>query len=57
LVIYDVLGKEVAELVNEQQHPGEYEVNFSALDLTSGTYFYKLTAGNFVSTKKMILLK
>ena len=57
LKIYDVMGREVAVLVNGRQQAGTYEVNFNAASLASGTYFYKLTAGDFVSVKKMILLK
>ena len=57
LKVYDVLGNEVAILVNEEKPAGTYEVNFNASGLSSGTYFYTLKAGNFVQTKKMILLK
>jgi hypothetical protein len=57
LTIYDILGKEVATLVNQEKPAGEYEVKFSGKDLTSGIYFYNLTAGNFRETKKMLLLK
>jgi hypothetical protein len=63
LKIYDVLGNEIATLVNENLSPGEYEVDFDAgathpIALTSGIYFYQLRAGeSFVQTKKMILLK
>ncbi len=57
LRVYDILGKQVATLVNNNQQPGNYEVNFNASNLSSGVYFYKLTAGSFVQTKKMILTK
>jgi len=57
LKIYDVLGNEVAVLVNEVQPNGNYEVEFNASGLASGTYFYKLQAGEFIQTKKMIYLK
>ncbi|MCL5029783.1 MAG: T9SS type A sorting domain-containing protein [Bacteroidetes bacterium] len=57
LKVYDVLGREVATLVNEVQSPGEYVKTLHATSLPSGIYLYKLTAGNFVSTKKMIILK
>ena len=57
LIIYDVLGREVATLVNEKQSPGSYSVMFNAGNLSSGLYFYKLTAGEFSQTKKMLLLK
>jgi len=57
LTIYDILGREVSVLVNEVKDPGYYEVNFNASNLASGVYFYRLVAGNFVSTRKMLLLK
>ena len=57
LIVYDVLGREVAMLVNEKQAPGNYEVTFDASGLPSGIYFYKLTAGSFSDVKKMILMK
>ena len=57
LKVYDVLGNEVAILVNEEKPAGSYEVEFDGKNLTSGIYFYKLQAGNFVETRKMILLK
>jgi len=56
LTVYDILGKEVALLVNKHQKPGNYEVTFNASQLSSGIYFYKLQAGSFVETKKMLLL-
>ncbi|MBK7378649.1 MAG: T9SS type A sorting domain-containing protein [Ignavibacteriales bacterium] len=57
LKIYDVLGNEVEELINEQKEPGNYQIDFNASELSSGIYYYTLTAGNFTSTKKMILVK
>ncbi len=57
LIVYDVLGREVATLVNEQKPAGNYEVTFDASRLSSGVYFYQLRAGSFVSTKKMILMR
>ena len=57
LKVYDILGKEIKTLVNQKQNPGIYEINFDALNLTSGVYFYKLTSGSFSSIKKMILLR
>ena len=57
LKIYDVLGREVATLVNRKQQPGNYEVSFNAVGLASGIYFYRLTAGNKISVKKMMLIK
>jgi hypothetical protein len=55
--VYNVLGDEVAILVNEEKPAGNYEVNFSSGKLSSGTYFYRIQAGSFVETKKMILMK
>jgi hypothetical protein len=61
LKVYDVLGKEVVTLVNEEKSAGNYNVEFQStvgsLQLTSGIYYYQLRAGDFVETKKMILLK
>lgn len=57
LKVFDVLGKEVATLVNERKPSGKYSVQFNASQLSSGLYFYKLSAGHFNETKKMILTK
>ena len=57
LKIYDILGREVLTLVNEEKPAGRYEVNFNASKLSSGVYFYQLKAGTFVQTKKMLLIK
>jgi hypothetical protein len=57
LIVYDVLGNEVAILVNEEQQPGIYEVEFNGSNLSSGVYFYSLTAGSFKAAKKLILTK
>jgi hypothetical protein len=57
LNVYDVLGNEVATLVNEEKPAGSYEVNFNAAELPSGVYFYELKAGSFTQTKKLILLR
>ena len=51
------MGREVVEVVNGKQSAGDYNVEFDAASLASGTYFYKLTAGDFISVKKMVLLK
>lgn len=56
LKVYDVLGNEVATLVNEFTNAGNYEIDFNASALSSGVYFYKLQAGDFLQTKKMIFL-
>jgi hypothetical protein len=57
LKVYDILGNEVATLVNEEKPSGTYEVSFDAKGLSTGIYFYTINAGNFVETKKMILMK
>jgi hypothetical protein len=62
LKIFDILGSEVETLVNEQLKPGTYEVDWpapagNASNYPSGVYFYKLVAGNFSETKKMVLVK
>ncbi len=57
LKIFNVLGREVATLVNGKQNAGSYSVNFNASNLSSGVYFYKLESGEFAETKRMILLK
>ena len=57
LKIYDILGKEIANLVNEEKPAGTYELNWNALNLPSGVYIYQLKAGSFVESKKMILMK
>ncbi len=57
LKIYDVVGKEVATLVNEVKSAGSYIVGFNAAHLTSGAYFYRIESNNFVDTKKMLLIK
>ncbi len=57
LVVYDVLGREVITLVNEVKQPGEYSALFNASALASGIYVYKIQAGDFTDTKKMVLVK
>ncbi|MBN8584674.1 MAG: T9SS type A sorting domain-containing protein [Ignavibacteria bacterium] len=57
LVIFDILGREVKTLVNEFRNSGTYEVNFDASLLASGVYFYRLEAGEFTDTKRMLLVK
>lgn len=57
LKLYDMLGKEVSILLSGMLTPGSYSVQWNALDLASGTYFYRLQAGNFIQTKKLLLLK
>ena len=57
LKVYDILGNEVATLVNEYKPVGTYEVEFFSSTLASGVYYYQLKAGDFIATKKMLLLK
>ncbi|MDI6803174.1 MAG: T9SS type A sorting domain-containing protein [Bacteroidota bacterium] len=57
LKVYNMLGQEVATLVNEMKTPGQYTVNFNGSNLTSGMYFYRLQAGNYTQTRKLLLLK
>jgi photosystem II stability/assembly factor-like uncharacterized protein len=56
-VVYDVLGKEISILVNQQLHPGTYEVEFDGANHPSGVYFYRLETGNYRQTRKMILTR
>ncbi|HEY6626326.1 MAG TPA: T9SS type A sorting domain-containing protein, partial [Ignavibacteriaceae bacterium] len=57
LKVYNVLGNEVATLVEEYKPAGSYEIKFDASGLPSGIYFYQLKAGNFIQTNKMVYLK
>lgn len=57
LKVYDALGKEVLTLIDEEAQPGENEIEFAAHNLASGVYYYQLRAGNFVDTKKMLLIR
>ncbi len=57
LMVFDVLGREVAVLVNEYRFAGKYKIDFNASVLPSGVYFYQLAAGNYIAVKKMVLLK
>jgi hypothetical protein len=57
LKAYNLIGAEVATIVEGIRQPGEYEVTFDATGLASGVYFYRLSAGQFVETKKFILLR
>ncbi len=57
LAVYDILGREVAVLVNEQLQPGTYEVNFEGSNFPSGVYFYKISTGKFTDSKSMVILK
>lgn len=55
--IYDILGREVQTLVNDFKKAGYYEVSFDGTNFASGIYFYKIEAGNFANTKKMLIVK
>jgi hypothetical protein len=57
LKVYNLLGEEVATLINKEMTKGSYEVDFKGTNYSSGIYFYKITADNYVATRKMILLK
>jgi hypothetical protein len=57
LIIYNTIGQEVATLVNERQSVGNYGVNFDAGHLSSGVYFYKIIAGSFIKSRKMIVMR
>jgi len=57
LTVYDALGKKITELVNQNQSAGTYSVKFDASEFASGIYYYKLQAGEFVQTRKMVLAK
>lgn len=55
--IFDILGNEIKTLVNREEQPGTYELTWDAGNSPSGIYFYKIQAGSFIATKKMILMK
>ncbi|MCX6163099.1 MAG: T9SS type A sorting domain-containing protein, partial [Ignavibacteriae bacterium] len=55
--VFDILGKEVAQLVNEVKEAGNYMVDFNGSDLTTGVYYYRIESGEFVDVKKMMLIK
>ncbi|MEK9137064.1 MAG: T9SS type A sorting domain-containing protein, partial [Bacteroidota bacterium] len=57
LRVYDILGREVATLVNEELRAGNHDATFDASSLASGVYFYRLTSGSFSATRKLLLLK
>ena len=57
LKVYDVLGNEIATLVNESKTSGSYQINFDASDLSSGVYFYMLKSNKFMASRKMLLIK
>ncbi|MCH7963448.1 MAG: T9SS type A sorting domain-containing protein [Bacteroidetes bacterium] len=55
--MFDVLGREIATLVNEEKPEGRYEVNFSSKGIASGVYIYRMKVNDFIESKKMILLR
>ncbi|HAP36712.1 MAG TPA: hypothetical protein DCQ28_12510, partial [Bacteroidetes bacterium] len=57
LKVFDLLGREAAQLMNEEQQAGGYSVQFDGKNLSSGLYFYQLQSGNFIDVKKMMILK
>ena len=57
LIVYDILGRKVAELVSEMMEAGKYNIDFDGSELSSGTYIYKIIAGSFTESKKMLLVK
>ena len=57
LKVFDIMGREMVSLINENLETGEYEVSLNGSNLNSGVYFYQLKAGNFVSTRRMMLIK
>ena len=57
LKVFNILGKEIATLVSSEQDAGSYAVDFKGSGLQSGVYFYRIEAGNFLQTKKMLLMK
>ena len=57
LKVYDIIGNEVATLVNQNQQAGKYDIRFNASNLSNGVYLYSIKTDNFTSTKKMILMK
>jgi hypothetical protein len=57
LKVFDVLGNEVATLVDEFREAGRYEIEYDASELSSGIYFYRFISGDFIATKKMLMIK
>ncbi|KUG25135.1 hypothetical protein ASZ90_005046 [hydrocarbon metagenome] len=57
LTVYDILGREIKTLLSKPMQPGEYEIEFDAASLPSGVYFYRLSSGSFIETKKMVLIR
>ncbi len=57
IVVYDLLGREVETIVNQEMSPGRYKVDFNATNYASGMYIYKIVTGDFVDVKKMLIVK
>ncbi len=57
MTVYDINGREITTLVNQEMTPGTYKVDFDGRNLSSGIYYYTMTSGDFVETKKMMLVK
>ncbi|HWA07545.1 MAG TPA: T9SS type A sorting domain-containing protein, partial [Ignavibacteria bacterium] len=57
LRVYDILGNEIAELVSDELNAGNYSVNFNPVNLAGGVYFYTLSSGDFIQTRKMVIVK
>lgn len=57
IIVFDILGREVSTIINEELKPGTYEVDFDSGNLSSGIYYYKLLTGDYIETKKMVLIK
>ncbi|HSR18380.1 MAG TPA: T9SS type A sorting domain-containing protein, partial [Ignavibacteriaceae bacterium] len=57
LKVFDLLGNEVAELINKEKSAGRHKIDFDASGLSSGIYFYQLKAGNYIQTRKMMVIK
>ena len=57
IIIYDAIGRQITELINEKLQPGTYEADWNALSYPSGVYFYSITSENYNETKKMVLIK
>jgi 5-hydroxyisourate hydrolase-like protein (transthyretin family) len=57
LIVYDILGRKITELVNTKQQAGRYEVRWDAANVASGVYIYQLQTDDYINAKKMILLK
>jgi len=57
LTVFDLLGREVTTLVNEQMQPGSYNVDWDASNFPSGVYFYKIESGDYSESKRMVLVK